>query len=100
MWSSIKQIIKPDTLSEASVLLKEPGSVLFAGGTYLVSQKEAHVHTLLDINHLLSDQIKMQGNEIHIDAGCTLQKIVTFDDPRLNSAILSGRKTTSGKPVH
>ena len=89
MWSSIEQIIKPDTLSEASVLLKESGSVLFAGGTYLVGQKDDAVHTLLDINHLLNDQIKMQGDEIHIGAGCTLQEIINFDDARLNGAILS-----------
>ncbi|NQT62681.1 MAG: FAD binding domain-containing protein [Candidatus Marinimicrobia bacterium] len=89
MWSSIEQIIKPDTLSEASVLLKESGSVLFAGGTYLVSLKDAGVHTLLDINHLLSDEIKMHGDEIHVDAGCTLQEIVNFDDARLNGAVLS-----------
>ncbi|MBC8375337.1 MAG: FAD binding domain-containing protein [FCB group bacterium] len=89
MWSSIEQILKPDTLSEACVLLKESGSALFAGGTYLVSQKDANVHTLLDINHLLNDQIEMNGEEIHIDAGCTLQEIVNFGDERLNGVILS-----------
>ncbi len=89
MWSSIEQIIKPDTLVEASVLLKESGSVIFAGGTYLVSQKDAEIHTLLDINHLLNNQIKIQGEELHIDAGCTLQEIVSFNDQQLNSAILS-----------
>ena len=89
MWSSIKQVIKPDTLSEASVLLKESGTVLFAGGSYLVGQKDADVHTLLDINHLLSDKIQLLEDEVHIDAGCTLQEIVNFDEQGLNSAIHS-----------
>ncbi|NQV43057.1 MAG: FAD binding domain-containing protein [Candidatus Marinimicrobia bacterium] len=89
MWSSIEQIIKPGTLSEASVLLKESGSVIFSGGTYLVSQKDAEIHTLLDINHLLNNQINLDGDELHIDAGCTLQEIVNFNDQQLNSTILS-----------
>jgi CO/xanthine dehydrogenase FAD-binding subunit len=88
MWSSIEQIIKPDSLSEASLLLKDSGSALFAGGTYLVAQKAADIHLLVDINHLLGGQVAMHGDEIHIDAGCKLQDIVNFDKKRLKSAIL------------
>ena len=88
MWSSIEQIIKPDNLNEASVLLKEKGSVLFAGGTYLVAQKDRVVHTLIDINHLINDKIETHGSDIHIDAGCTLQEIIGFTNLPLNSAIL------------
>ncbi len=89
MWSSIEQIIKPETLSEASVLLREKGSALLAGGTYLVGQEDREILTLLDINHLLSNQIEKLGKEIHIDAGCSLQEIINFDDQSLTSAILS-----------
>jgi len=89
MWSSIEQIIKPDSLSEASVLLKDTSSVLFAGGTYLVGEKDSSVHTLLDINHLLDDKITSHGKEIHIDAGCTLQEIVSFDNLPLKTAIVA-----------
>ncbi len=87
MWSSIEQIIKPDTLSEASLLLKEKGSVLFAGGSYLVAQKDNDISTLLDINHLINDKIETHGEDIHIDAGCTLQEMIHFNDERLTSAI-------------
>ena len=89
MWSSIEQIIKPNSLNEASVLLKEKGTVIFAGGTYLVAQKNRTVHTLLDINHLINDKIGLRGQKIHIDAGCTLQQIVNFDNQPLKSTILS-----------
>jgi len=89
MWSSIKEIIKPDNLSEASVLLQKKGSVLFAGGSYLVSQKDPQIHTLIDINHLINDTIEMRGENLHIHTGCTLQEIVNSNDERLNSAILA-----------
>jgi len=89
MWSSIEQIIKPDSLYEAAKLLKEKGSVLFAGGSYLVSEKDPKVHTLVDVNHLIWGKIETHGEETHIDAGCTLQEIITFNEPQLNSVILS-----------
>ncbi len=89
MWSSIEQIIKPNSLNEASVLLKEKGSVIFAGGTYLVAQKDRAVHTLLDINHLINDKIELRGREIHVGAGCTLQQIVNFDNQPLKNTVLS-----------
>ena len=88
MWSSIEQIIKPDSLSEATVLLKEKGSVLFAGGSYLVAEKDTEVHTLLDINHLIWGKVESHGEAIHIDAGCTLQEIINYNDQHLNAAIL------------
>jgi len=87
MWSSIEQIIKPDSLSEASLLLKEEGSVPFAGGSYLVAQKDNDINTLIDINHLIDDKIETHGEVIHISAGCTLQEIIHFNDERLTSAI-------------
>ena len=89
MWSSIEQIIKPDTLSEASVLLNESGSVIFAGGSYLVSQKDDEVHTLIDINHLIDDKIGTSGGDLQIDAGCTLQQILSFCKEDLSQVILA-----------
>lgn len=89
MWSSIEQIIKPETLTEASVLIQEKGSVLFTGGSYLLAQKDPSVHTLIDINHLISDDIRKMGDDIHIGSGCVLQKMVNFNDPHLTPIIQS-----------
>ncbi len=88
MWASIKQIIKPDNYEDALALQKEAGSVLFAGGTYLVAKKDLDIHTLVDINHLLSDTAKQHENTLHIGAGCTLQELIRSGDSLLQSVIL------------
>lgn len=89
MWSSIEQIIKPNTLSEATELLQEPGSVVFAGGSYLVGNRAPETVTLLDINHLLNRNIHWSDGNIHVDAGCTLQTIVEFNDSTLRQVTRS-----------
>ena len=87
MWSSIKQIIKPDSLNEALILPKETGAALFTGGTYLVSQKDTSRHTLVDSNHLLENDINQQLDKLQVGAACTLQDLLNFADPGLVSAI-------------
>ena len=87
MWSSIKQIIKPDSLNEALILQKELGSALFTGGTYLVGQKKKSIHTLVDINHLLEDDINQQPDKLQVGAACTLQDLLVSVDSDLMRAI-------------
>jgi len=87
MWSSIEQIIQPDSLSEAAVLLQDKGSVIFAGGSYLVSQKDSAVHTLIDINHLINSKFDLKGTDLHIDAGCTLQEMLQCQNEPLKGAV-------------
>ncbi len=89
MWSTIEQIIKPVSLSEAALLLNSDGSRLFAGGTYLLGQQDMSISTLVDINSLMNDRIENHGEEIHIDAGCSLQQLIHHQDERLTSAVLS-----------
>jgi len=89
MWSSIKQIIKPDSLDETLAFLKNRGSFLFAGGSYLVADKRTDIHTLIDINHLLDDQIFIEKDDIHVHAGCTLQEMIEFNNASLSAAILA-----------
>lgn len=75
MWASIQNIEQPATLLEANKLNDNNNSVLFSGGTYLVAQKSKEVHTLIDINHLITSKIEEQGENISIGAGATLQQI-------------------------
>ncbi len=87
MWSSIKQIIKPDNLNEALILQKKTGSAFFTGGTYLVSEKNQKLNTLVDINHLVENDINQQSDKLQIGAACTLQDLLVYADSGLASAI-------------
>ncbi len=89
MWSSIKHVIKPEHLDEALLLQKDPGTTLFSGGSYLVAYQDNTIHTLLDINHLLNDEIQSIGDDLLLGASCTLQQIVGMDGPLLDQAILA-----------
>ncbi len=89
MWSSIEQILKPNSFSEALILQKENGAVLFAGGSYLVAQKERSISTLIDINHLLDTEITKNRSVLLIGAACTLQELLGSVDSGLAKAISS-----------
>ncbi len=87
MWSSIEQIIKPDSLDEAQVLIQQSDAELFAGGSYLVAQKEGEIKTLIDINHLLDNNVETLGNDLSIDSGCTLQHLLSLCGGKLSQVI-------------
>jgi CO/xanthine dehydrogenase FAD-binding subunit len=87
MWSSIEQIIKPDSLNEALILQKETGAILFAGGSYLVAQKDLSIRTLIDINHLLDAEIAEDQSALLVGAACTLQELLQAAGPGLAKAI-------------
>lgn len=87
MWSSIEQIIKPESFSEGLALRAGAGTTFFAGGSYLVSKKDSNIHTLLDINHLLSDEIETLDDGLHIGAACTLQNLLGSSNKNLAKVI-------------
>lgn len=89
MWSSIEQIIKPESFEEALILQEDSSSTLFAGGSYLVAQKDLHLQTLLDINHLLSDSMENLDDGLHLGAGITLQQMLKTDNETLSNVITS-----------
>jgi len=89
MWSSIKQIIKPERFSEALVLGQESGAAFFSGGTYLMATQTKTIHTLLDLNHLLSDQIEKRDKNLIVGAGSSLQKLLDSDSEMLSAAIIA-----------
>ena len=72
MWYSIEKIIKPSSLNEAYLLQSET-HVLFAGGSYLVADKDPNIHTIIDINNLVGNGVTAGIDGVHIDAGATLQ---------------------------
>ena len=73
MWNSIKSVIKPKTLTEAYSLIDGKHIVLFGGGSYLVSEKDKTIHTLVDINDLVKNSIKADVEGVIIEGGATLQ---------------------------
>ncbi len=76
MWYSIEQIIKPASLPLAFQMASEPCSALLAGGSYLVAEKSTAITQLIDISGLLNRQIEIEGDEIKIGAGVTLQRLI------------------------
>jgi len=87
MWSSIQQIIKPATLDEALIMLKEPGSALLSGGSHLTASRNPGTHTLIDISHLLENFVSHEKDGLHIQAACTLQELITVSSPELSQVI-------------
>lgn len=75
MWSSIEKIIYPESLEHAVILI-ENGAEFFAGGTYLVADRDSSIHTLIDINKLLSNDITVSYEGVEIGAGADLQKFI------------------------
>ncbi len=89
MWSSIQHIIKPDSFSEALQLQKNSSSTLLAGGSYLVSEKDLNIQTLISISHLLPDTVEKIEGGLQIGAGITLQHLLTKTGKALAKAITS-----------
>ena len=80
MWSSITDILIPNSFEEALKYQEEVNSKLFGGGTYLVSAKDNKIHKLIDINNLTDNTIEIIDHEIIFGAGVTVQKIVDGDN--------------------
>jgi CO/xanthine dehydrogenase FAD-binding subunit len=76
MWTSIQQVLKPQDLQEALVLQEPADAVLFAGGSYLVGEKDSSIHTLVDISHLLDDTVTEDDHTLKLGAGITLQTLL------------------------
>lgn len=76
MWSSIKNVDVPKTFSEAIKYQSKSKSVLFGGGTYLVSEKSTNINNLVDVNGIVDSAIKNTDDSIIIGAGSTIQNII------------------------
>ena len=74
MWQSITRIEKPDSLITAFGLFGN-NSAYFAGGSYLVVEKNSNISTLIDINSLITSEIIQDGDDITIGAKTSIQNI-------------------------
>ncbi len=75
MWYTIKNFHQPNSLSQAIELYKYPERIFISGGSYLVAQRNAQTHELINIHHLLGKKICVTEKEIILEAGVTLQEI-------------------------
>ncbi len=76
MWTSITNIDISTTFGEAIENLNKSNSVLFGGGTYLVSEKNNNINNLVDINGIIDKTIEVTEDSIIIGAGSSLQNII------------------------
>jgi CO/xanthine dehydrogenase FAD-binding subunit len=76
MWSSIKNIDIPTSFKQAIEYQSKSKSVLFGGGTYLVSEKNTKINNLIDINGIVDKTIEITDDSIVIGAGSTVQDMI------------------------
>lgn len=69
---------RPQTLDEALTLLTQPSTVPLGGGT-LLSQPTTDPVSVVDLQHLGLDSLRVNGNELQIGATCTLQGLLESD---------------------
>jgi putative selenate reductase FAD-binding subunit len=66
---------RPKTLDEALTLLTQPNTVPLGGGT-LLSQGKSDPVSVVDLQHLGLDSIRVNGNELQVGATCSLQALL------------------------
>ncbi len=66
---------RPQTLDEALTLLTQPNTVPLGGGT-LLSQPRTDSVSVVDLQRLGLDTLRVNGNELQIGATCTLQSLL------------------------
>jgi CO/xanthine dehydrogenase FAD-binding subunit len=66
---------RPQTLDEALTLLTQPNTVPLGGGT-LLSQPTTDSISVVDLQRLGLDSLRVNGNELEIGATCTLQSLL------------------------
>ena len=66
---------RPQTLDEALALLSQPNTVPLGGGT-LLSHPTTDPVSVVDLQRLGLDSLRVNGNELQIGATCTLQALL------------------------
>lgn len=66
---------RPQTLDEALALLTQPNTLPLGGGT-LLSQPTAASVSVVDLQHLGLDSLRVKGNDLEIGATCPLQSLL------------------------
>ena len=97
MWSSIKKIIIPASFEEA-INKKTNSAAFYGGGTYLVSNKDKKIDTLIDINSLINKSIKADENSLTIGSGVAVQEIVN-DQEMFNKLSIAAKYSNFSKNI-
>jgi len=66
---------RPQALDEALALLSQPNTMPLGGGT-LLSHPTTDPVSVVDLQHLGLDALRIKGNELEIGATCTLQSLL------------------------
>ncbi|MBE0672818.1 MAG: FAD binding domain-containing protein [Anaerolineales bacterium] len=66
---------RPQTLDEALALLTQPNTLPLGGGT-LLSQPTSDPVSVVDLQRLGLDALRVKGNDLEIGATCTLQSLL------------------------
>lgn len=80
---------RPQTLDEALALLDQPGTVPLGGGT-LLSRAQTDSVSVVDLQRLGLDSLRVNGAEFVIGATCTLQSL--FEDANCPAALKTALK--------
>lgn len=70
---------RPQTLDEALKLLTQPNTLPLGGGT-LLSQPTTDPVSVVDLQRLGLDALRVKGNDLEIGATCTLQSLLESKD--------------------
>lgn len=71
----IENYYRPQTIEEALTLLKQPGTVPLGGGTGLTQPGEENI-SVVDLQELGLNTIRINGNNLEIGACVTLQELL------------------------
>ncbi len=75
----ISEYLRPQTLDEALNLLSRPNTVPLGGGT-LLSHTTVDSVSVVDLQALGLDSLRVSGNDLQIGATCTLQSLLESDN--------------------
>lgn len=76
MWYSIQSVVKPQSFKAAWEAKRDAHQAFFAGGSYLVAERNQEVKVLIDLNGLLDRTLDITGKESRLGAGITLQSLL------------------------
>ncbi len=81
---TITAVLRPTSRSELAV---GPGAAVLAGGTWLFSEPQPDLHTLVDVRGLGWPPLEVTGSGLSIAATCTLRQLAAFRGPPEWSAL-------------
>jgi CO/xanthine dehydrogenase FAD-binding subunit len=75
---TVTALPRPTDRAELTGLLRDPGARPLAGGTWLFSESQPHLRTLVDLTSLGWPTLAVTERGLEISATCTLAELATF----------------------